>query len=288
MDIRSCKIIKTIAEEKNITKAANKLFISQSTLTYTLKTLESEVGTSLFFRTPKGMELTLAGKTLLTFAEKSIFFYNETIQKIKLIADNNYNDLRIGVFSMYAHDEFQIILNKFMEQHPNVNIMLRTGVNNHIIQLLLNQEIDLAIIVNHDQSNLECYRLTKGTAYAIYNREFSLKDLESIPRVLYMPKSTNIQNSLDDWWNKNFSNPYDIHIGVDDFQLLYSMVRNGFGWASVCNVNKQYLPKDLFFLPLTYNTQSLTYPICVTINNTSLNLKYANLFKDFITDFYLH
>lgn len=288
MDIRSCKIIKTIAEEKNITKAANKLFISQSTLTYTLKAIEAEVETSLFFRTPKGMELTLAGKTLLKFAEQNIFFYNETIQKIKQITDNNYNDLRIGVFSMYAHDELQIVLNKFMEQHPNVNIMLRTGVNNDIIHLLLNQEIDLAIIVNYDQTNLECDRLTEGIAYAAYNREISLEDLGTIPRVLYTPKSTNIQNHLDNWWNKNFSKPCNIYIGVDDFQLLYSMVSNGYGWASICNVNKKYLPKGLFFLPLVYNNQPLTYPICVTVNNSSFNLEYATLFKNFIIEFYSH
>lgn len=288
MDIRSCKIIKTIAEEKNLTKASNKLFISQSTLTYTLKAIEEEVGASLFFRTPKGMKLTLAGETLLNFANKYMLSYNETLYKIKQITDNDCNELRIGVFSMYAHDEFQDILNKFIHQHPNISIRLRTGINDYIIQLLLNQEVDLAIIVDYDPTNLEGYELTQGIAYAVYDKEISLEDLENIPRVLYMPKSTNIQNRLDNCWNRNFSTPYSTYIGVDDFQLLYTMVRNGHGWASVCNVNKKYLPSDLFFLNLVYNNQKLTYPIYVIINDDSFNLEHANLFKDFILKFYSH
>ncbi len=286
MDIRSCIIIKTIAEEKNITKAANKLFISQPSLTYTLKSIEEEFGATLFFRTPRGMELTIAGKALLKFANDSIIQYNDTIQKIKKIIDSDNNNLSIGVFSMYAHDEFQSILQEFLSKYPNVNIMLRTGVNNNIIQLLLNQEIDVAIIVNYDITNFDCYKLTDGKGYIAYNKHINISDLDKIPRVLYMPKSSNIQNHLDNWWSKNFTKSYNVSIGVDDFQLLYSMVKKGYGWASICNVNKAFLPKDLYFLPIENASIQVTYPICVTMNNSSTNLEYAKLFKNFIIKYY--
>jgi len=64
MDIKHLNYIIAIADERNITKAAEKLFMSQSSLSYYLTTLEKELGTPLFLRQRHGVTITPAGENM--------------------------------------------------------------------------------------------------------------------------------------------------------------------------------------------------------------------------------
>lgn len=72
MDFKDLTIIKEIYETKNITKAANNLFISQPTLTYHLQKLEKDLGISIMARQPKGVVFSENGLLLAHFAQKNI------------------------------------------------------------------------------------------------------------------------------------------------------------------------------------------------------------------------
>src|SRR5699024_11187213 len=102
MDQKDWKILKIMHEEKNITKTAEKLFVSQPSLSDRIKKLEREVGTDIIFKTKTGIEFTSEGEYLVNYAK-------EMLQRLQVLKDN-INDmseeisgtLKIGVSSNFA------------------------------------------------------------------------------------------------------------------------------------------------------------------------------------------
>ncbi|MBP8278617.1 MAG: LysR family transcriptional regulator, partial [Propionivibrio sp.] len=72
MGDKDWRILKTIAEERNLTKAAARLYISQPALTYRLKNMEEEFGAQVVSRVPTGVELTPQGEYLLAYAAEML------------------------------------------------------------------------------------------------------------------------------------------------------------------------------------------------------------------------
>ena len=72
MDYTRLRAFVTVAREGNLTRAAERLFLSQPALSLQLKRLQESLGVTLFERMPRGMRLTEAGRTLLPAAERSL------------------------------------------------------------------------------------------------------------------------------------------------------------------------------------------------------------------------
>jgi len=70
MEIKHLKLIETVSEEGSLTKAVDKLFLTQSALSHQLKEMESQLGTQVFHRVNKKLVLTGAGKIVLKSAKK--------------------------------------------------------------------------------------------------------------------------------------------------------------------------------------------------------------------------
>ena len=76
VNIELYRVFYWIAKEKNITKTAEKLFVSQSAVTQSLKKLEEQLGGALFIRNKKGVDLSDAGEKLYNYIESSINVLN--------------------------------------------------------------------------------------------------------------------------------------------------------------------------------------------------------------------
>ena len=72
MDFKELDYLITLADEKNISRAAEKLFMAQSSLSHFIRQLESELGTTLFIRTPRGIIPTASGEQFLVHARNML------------------------------------------------------------------------------------------------------------------------------------------------------------------------------------------------------------------------
>ena len=88
MDFKILEYIIAIAEAKNVTKAAEKLYISQSGLNQQLIKTEKELGTPLFYRTNKEMKLTLAGQIYIANAKRILKMAQNCVTQIQDLTDN--------------------------------------------------------------------------------------------------------------------------------------------------------------------------------------------------------
>ena len=122
MDLKHLRYVVAVAREKNITKASEKLFISQSSLSYTLSTVEKEIGMPLFLRSKTGVELTPAGERYCEAARKIIDIYDNMQKELKDL--DNIHHINIAASSVWGTQLFSDLIPKFRKRHPNVTFNL--------------------------------------------------------------------------------------------------------------------------------------------------------------------
>jgi len=133
-----------LAREKNFTRAAEALHITQQSLSSHIAGLEKELGCTLLVRrTP--LELTYAGRKFLHYAE-SIGQTRQTMEREFCdISENQKGELRVGIGYTRGRTIMPRLIPAFQRQYPNVEIMLRECSNDAIQKALLSGGIDLAI-----------------------------------------------------------------------------------------------------------------------------------------------
>jgi DNA-binding transcriptional LysR family regulator len=146
MNEKDWVMLKVLAEEKNITKAASRLFIAQPSITYRLQQLEKEFGTKIVSRNPNGVVLTAEGEYLLSYAEEMLLKLRSAKEKIQNMSGKVQGTLRLGSSAIFAHYELPRILKGFLDNYPDVEISLKTGLSQKINRMLQIEEIAVAIV----------------------------------------------------------------------------------------------------------------------------------------------
>ncbi len=146
MTDRELLYIKTIAEEKNISAAAKKLFITQPALSHCLRSLEQETGTPLFIRTPSGLKPTFAGECYYDMAMNILDIYNEYQQKLMDFNQMRRGRVRIGMTRYISAMLLPRILPEFTRRYPNIEIQLRERNSQELEMDIAARKIDFAVI----------------------------------------------------------------------------------------------------------------------------------------------
>lgn len=144
MNFDSLGYFLALAREKNFTRAAETLHITQQSLSSHIANLERELNCTLVVRrTP--LELTFAGRTFLRYAE-SIRETKQALQReLCDISENQRGELRIGIAYTRGRAIMPRLIPAFQREYPNVEILLREDSNDALQKLLLEGGIDLAV-----------------------------------------------------------------------------------------------------------------------------------------------
>jgi DNA-binding transcriptional LysR family regulator len=134
----------TLAEERNLTRAANRLFISQPTLTNYINRLENELGIKLFDRTVQPIEVTEAG---LIYIEDKKKIQNRELalrSKLETMKQKN-NSFIIGIPPVRAAYDLPKVIGEFVKIHPNVNINIDNRLEVELEKDVAIGKVDVAI-----------------------------------------------------------------------------------------------------------------------------------------------
>lgn len=144
MNFDSLDYFIVLARERNFTRAAEALHITQQSLSSHISNLERELRCPLVVRrTP--LELTFAGRTFLRYAE-SIRETKQALQReLCDISENQRGELRIGIAYTRGRAIMPRLIPAFQREYPNVEILLREDSNDALQKLLLEGGIDLAV-----------------------------------------------------------------------------------------------------------------------------------------------
>ncbi len=153
MDVRHLNYIIAIAQQKNMTRAAQELFVTQSSLSQHLARLEKELGTPLFFRTKNELVLTPAGELYVEAAEKVVRIQQELYQKIACLDQRGH--IRVGVTSNFALRMLAEIIPQFKREYPSVSIEISEVGLPVLVRMLSQEAVDLGIAATVTTAPLE-------------------------------------------------------------------------------------------------------------------------------------
>lgn len=146
MDIRQLKYFLAIAEEENITKAAEKLHIAQPPLSQQLKLLEEELGVKLIERSTRKIQLTDTGQTLRHRAEQVLRLMETTVKELKDINEGLQGTLSIGTVPSSGATLLPERIRSFHEKYPGINFQIWDGDTYRILEMLNSGMIEIGII----------------------------------------------------------------------------------------------------------------------------------------------
>lgn len=214
MDLKQLEYIVGIAEEKNITKAAKKLYITQSALNQTLLKLEKEIGEPLFERSKLNLYLTEIGKIYVEQAKKILEIRKETYEKIDEIKGDYNSIIRVGLTPERGMLMFLSIYPIFHEIYPNIKIeALELSVEEQH-KMIEERKLDIGFVnVAESQKKSNIYQEIRKEklVLAIPNKIFKNLKSKNIQDILneivkedfvMLPQNTTIRKVIDEYLKK--------------------------------------------------------------------------------------
>jgi DNA-binding transcriptional LysR family regulator len=134
-----------VARRGSVSRAAESLFITQPTLTARLHALERELGTSLFLRTPHGMRLTDAGRAWMPFAERALRALVDGRDALQQVLSASAGHLMIAAAPAVSTYVLPELLEQFVAVHPRVEVSVRTGHSEDVVDLVLRDEVQIGL-----------------------------------------------------------------------------------------------------------------------------------------------
>ncbi|MBU2703981.1 DNA-binding transcriptional LysR family regulator [Sporomusaceae bacterium BoRhaA] len=281
MDERDFKLLTTLNKTRNITQAADILYISQSSLSKRIRVIERELGVSLMLRSRQGIHFTAAGEAVLKHtseAAKQLALMRKAIE-----ASRNYvcGTLKAGVSINYALYCLPDLLASYQGKYPHVNTHITTDQSRNLYLQLQNGVIDIAILRGeYDDWKGEKNLLDREGIYAIYSQQDEYKSLTEIP---YIGRKTDadFERELAQWMHENNIRIEEQGIYVDNITTCVEMVRRGLGWGivpKICLKDFNGCVRPLFFA----NGEPLIRSTYIMYSIQSLDLPQVKAFIDLI------
>jgi LysR family transcriptional regulator, benzoate and cis,cis-muconate-responsive activator of ben and cat genes len=143
VDLKDMRQFLAVAEERNFTRAADRLHMAQPPLSRQIKALEEEMGAPLFLRTSAGVELTEAGQTLLNEVPNLLRMAQSATERTRRAAQGLTGQLDVGLFGSGVLDVIPRVLARFHQERPEVRIVLHNLTKSEQLQALRERRISV-------------------------------------------------------------------------------------------------------------------------------------------------
>ncbi|RIM81569.1 LysR family transcriptional regulator [Staphylococcus xylosus] len=257
MNFKDLEVIKILDDERNITSAATKLYISQPSLSYKINTLEQELGVPLLIRSKKGIRFTAQGSHLVDYAKKTLNGFNKMKDYLRSIDNEDEGVIRLGVSQNLARYDLPELLSSFTDDFQKVQFKIVTSWSQSIYKLIESNEVSLAIV--RGDISWKGYKtlLNKEPICIISKDEIDLEKLPSKSRIAF-ETDTRLQNTIDSWWKESYNEPPNEAMLIDNLESCLKLVEKGMGYAIAPNIGvREY--KNLNIVPIKNKENEIIY-----------------------------
>jgi len=238
------QIIKILAEERNMRKAAERLFLSQPALSQRLQSIEKEWGAQLFLRSQKGLTSTPAGEIIIQFAIDTLAKQEEIFEILQSLTSKVHGTLKIACASIVGQNWLPMVLKDFVTKYPEAKISLITGWSSEIVKALYDGEAHIGIVRGHTEWKGTKIHLFRDTLYLVDQELKELEDVLSTDRPFIQFKSdSNYYQEIQAWWQRHFASSPRRQITVDQIETCKQMALNGIGYAILPSITLSGLEK---------------------------------------------
>ncbi|MBR1679921.1 MAG: LysR family transcriptional regulator [Bacilli bacterium] len=264
------KVFYEVANQKSISKGAEKLMISQPAVTQSIKTLESELGTVLFIRTPKGVTLTSEGKMIYDYIKEGMNYFINGARKLESLKKLEEGTLLIGSTSTISSTYLMPFLSEFHQKYPNIDIHITNDLTENLMTSLRNGSLDIIItaipsseIKDMDYTKLETLHDIFVGSKKYQNKKY-LNYEELFKEDILLPKSPSLTRTHFNTFLKEHNLKCTPKMEVVSHLLRRNLAQNDFGIALLTReFIKEELGKSLFEInvPIILPTRPLGYAL---------------------------
>jgi DNA-binding transcriptional LysR family regulator len=167
-----------VARRGSVSRAAEALFITQPTLTARLHGLERELGAALFLRTPHGMRLTDAGRAWVPFAERALRALVEGRDALEQVITASAGHLMIAAAPAVSTYVLPELLERFVAEHPRVEVSVRTGHSEDVVDLVLRDDVQIGLgrAIRHPDIELRPFHTEELVLVCAPDHPFTKRD----------------------------------------------------------------------------------------------------------------
>ncbi|MEH7247645.1 LysR family transcriptional regulator [Neobacillus niacini] len=232
MNLSEIEAFLAIVDSQSITKAAETLYLSQSTISHRLKSLEKELETTLIIRGngQRTIYLTPKGEEFVQIARKWAALWRDT-QQFK--TDQAFSSITVGSADSLNLYLFSNLYNRILNDQAPINLQIRTQQCSYNYMLLENREIDIGFTVTQFRyKNIITTPLLSEPMFLVCRlnsyKPGPIHPSELDPRKeLYVTWGSEYQRWHDYWWNPAI-NPY---ISINAPSFLFNFMRNSDCWS---------------------------------------------------------
>lgn len=305
MEFRDIQYVLKIAEERSISNAAQKLFITQPSLSQSLARIEDSLGVRLFDRSKKPLVPTFAGEIFIDTAYQISHYEKQLYKQMKDISELKNEHIKLGVSQFRGKYFLPRVLPKFHKKYPGIKVSIYEDHASGLESAVLNGDIDFSIEILPVKNSALGYSLLQEERHLLVispqhslNAKFEKKTFTGpYPKLnlaelgnetfIYLRPDSQSRIQLTNFFKKQNFVPKEI-IEVKNMETAHALAASGIGIAFVSEVLIPYCAPE-------YRGKYYILQDCV-VNNLQLGFVYrknaylsnaAEIFLKEVTDFLL-
>jgi LysR family transcriptional regulator, benzoate and cis,cis-muconate-responsive activator of ben and cat genes len=265
MELRQLRYFVAVAEETNISRASQKLFLTQPALSRQIKALEEEIGQCLLERKAHSISLTPAGEALLREARELLQHADQVLERVR--AAGQSVRLRVGYAPSLATGLLSAAVENFAQKHPHARVDLFDLSTKEMLAGLENDTLDVALTVGSDRDGhgLKWTPLVRVNWQLAVNRNHPLARRSSVTpeEVARGPLLVFCQRDYPEYWEiiigwlREHRQRPAIAGEYDGVNSLLAAVESGLGIALVSTSAARLAPERVRLKPLSGAPKSL-------------------------------
>ncbi|WP_318504964.1 LysR family transcriptional regulator [Bacillus sp. T3] len=278
--------LSVLAQEMNMRRAAERLFVSQPALSQRLQTIEKEWETKLFIRSQKGLTLTPAGENVIKFVNEVLEKEEKVRESIHTMNSQVHGTLKIAVASIVGQNWLPIVLKKFVKRYPQAKISLITGWSSEILKTMYEDQAHIGIIRGTPDWKGIKIPLFEDNLYLVDTEINRLEQILETDRPFIQFKSdSNYYQEIHNWLHNQFQTLPKRTIVVDQIETCKQMTLNGIGYAILPGITLNGTEKDIYKIPLiAENGEPMKRDTWLVGYESAFQLKQVQAFVELIKE----
>ena len=305
MDLTSIYYFTEVIKDKNITRTAERLYMSQQTLSNHMARLENELGAALFLRRPS-LTLTPAGEQFLQYALTVTREYSNVKNRISDIEKQDRGSISFGASTLRMSSCLPAVMPIFHEQYPDVEIRLTDSISRHLVPRVIGGELDMAVVAQNEEIPvLQTTELMKDRLYLCVSeallhkyypesadslkrksiRGASLADFGKLPFCMY---SNQLGNTIHGAFEEAGIIPH-VFIRSTYTQIGVDLCMQGMAAciATQMNlINRKEIPADINIFPLCIDGKPLIHSLSLIRRKDRYLASYALFFIGLLEEYF--
>lgn len=230
MDEKDFEMLRILNETRNITRASEQLYITQSALSKRIKAVEQELGIKMLIRSRQGIRFTPAGEAVLSHSTLAALEMEKLRRQLDSMQDEICGTLNTGISINFAQYKLPDILADYHCRYPKVNLHITTGQSRHLYRQMMDGTLDIAVLRGEYPWDGVQFLLSQENICMICSHEHQHRPLSDYLYISH--KTDSIQSAMiTRWMHEHGLNPRSGGFCVDSITTCVEMIKRGLGWG---------------------------------------------------------